>query len=73
MLTDSNGNSRLAVSTSFGYYRFADVPAGETYIISARGKRYTFSQPSQVLNITEDTEGINFVGNGFNNLLFDVK
>jgi len=63
MLTDSNGNSRLAVSTSFGYYSFADVPAGETYIISARGKRYTFSQPSQVLNITEDTEDVDFIAN----------
>ena len=70
---DSQGNVRTAISKSFGHYRFMEVAAGETYIISARGKRYTFSQPSQVLNITEDTEGINFVGNGFNNLLFDIK
>ena len=62
-LTDSNGNTRMAVSSSFGYYRFADVAAGETYIISARGKRYTFSQPTQVLNINEDTDGINFIAN----------
>lgn len=72
-LTDSQGNVRTAISKSFGHYRFTEVAAGESYIISATGKRYTFSQPSQVLNITEDTEGINFVGNGFNNLLFDIK
>jgi len=62
-LTDSNGNTRMAVSSSFGYYRFADVAAGETYIISARGKRYTFIQPTQLLNINEDTDGINFIAN----------
>ena len=62
-LTDSNGNNRLAVSTSFGYYRFEDVAAGETYVISASAKRYTFIQQSQVLNINEDTEGINFIAN----------
>ncbi|MCY7347919.1 MAG: hypothetical protein LH614_17105, partial [Pyrinomonadaceae bacterium] len=62
-LTDMNGSSRLAVSTTFGYYRFNDVAAGETYIISASAKRYTFSQPSQVLNINEDTEDVNFIAN----------
>jgi len=62
-LTDSNRNTRMAVSTSFGYYRFEDVAAGETYIISARGKRYTFIQPTQVLNINEDTEDVNFIAN----------
>ncbi|CAN5439737.1 hypothetical protein BH20ACI1_BH20ACI1_14230 [soil metagenome] len=62
-LTDSNGNNRLAVSTAFGYYRFEDVAAGETYIISASAKQYTFSQPTQVLNINEDADGINFIAN----------
>ena len=46
---------------SFGYYRFEDVAAGETYIITAVSKRFTFTQSSQVLNINEDTEGINFL------------
>lgn len=62
-LTDSNGNNRLAVSTTFGYYHFKDVAAGETYIISASAKRFTFIQQSQVLNINEDTDGINFIAN----------
>ena len=53
----------MATTTSFGYYRFEEVAAGETYIISASAKRYTFSQQTQVLNINEDTEGINFIAN----------
>jgi hypothetical protein len=60
-LTDSNGQVRTARTTSFGYYRFDDVQAGETYILSAIGKRYTFSQPVQVLNINEETDAVNFI------------
>jgi hypothetical protein len=63
-MTDTNGNVRTAISTSFGYYRFTDVAAGETYIFAPRAKRYTFTQSSQVLNINEDTEGVNFTGSG---------
>lgn len=60
-LTDSNGQVRTASTSSFGYYRFLDVQAGETYILSAVGKHYTFSQPIRVLNINEDTDTVNFI------------
>ncbi len=63
-LTDSNGNNRLAVSTAFGYYRFEEVAAGESYIISASAKRFTFSQPSQVLNLNADNNDVNFIADG---------
>ncbi len=61
-MTDVNGNIRTAITSSFGYYRFTDVAAGGTYIFSASGKRFTFSQPAQVLNINGDNNGINFIG-----------
>ncbi len=62
-LTDSNGQVRTARTTSFGYYRFDAVQAGETYILSAIGKHYTFSQPTQVLNVNEETTEVNFIAN----------
>lgn len=61
-LTDSNGNTRSTQSGASGYYRFDNVQAGETYIITARSKRFTFSQQSQILNVTEDINDINFIG-----------
>ncbi|MDQ4121541.1 MAG: CSLREA domain-containing protein [Acidobacteriota bacterium] len=60
MLTDSAGESRIVVSNAFGYYRFTDVSAGGTYIISATDKRYIFANPTQALLISEETNGINF-------------
>ena len=63
-MTDENGNVRTAITGAFGYYRFEDVAAGETYIITATGKRFKFTQSSQVLNVDEETNDVNFVGVG---------
>ncbi len=62
-LTDSSGQTRTATTTTFGYYRFTNVNAGETYIITAKGKRFEFAQPTQILNVNEDADGVNFVAN----------
>ncbi|MEJ7848830.1 MAG: dockerin type I domain-containing protein [Pyrinomonadaceae bacterium] len=62
-LTDSSGATRTAISTTFGYYRFDNVRAGETYIITATGKQYEFSPPTQVINVNEDTVDISFTAN----------
>ncbi len=62
-LTDSRGQVRTATTTASGYYQFDDVQAGDTYILTATGKRYTFSQPSQVLNVNEETTEVNFIAN----------
>jgi hypothetical protein len=62
-VTLPSGETRTTVSGAGGYYQFADIPAGETYIFSASAKHYVFTQPTQIRNITEDTEDINFVAN----------
>ena len=62
-LTDADGNLRIARTSAFGYYRFTDVAAGQTYIISAASRRYTFNQSSQALSLNNDADGINFIAN----------
>jgi len=62
-LTDSNGAIRTTITDSSGYYSFADVSAGITFILTVKAKHFTFNQPTQVLNISDDTADINFVGN----------
>jgi hypothetical protein len=41
-MTDRNGQERTVVTNSFGYYRFVDVQAGETYVFRVSAKKYTF-------------------------------
>ncbi|MGI8639828.1 MAG: carboxypeptidase-like regulatory domain-containing protein [Pyrinomonadaceae bacterium] len=60
-LTDSGGETRRVYTNPFGFYRFDDVPAGETYIISANHRFLQFTQNAQVRFIGEDTFEIDFL------------
>jgi hypothetical protein len=61
-ITDGQGRSRTVVTDKGGYYRFTDVEAGQTYIVGVKAKQYIFSQPSQLLNVNDESNDINFVG-----------
>jgi hypothetical protein len=58
-LTDSQGESRTALTGKGGRFRFTNVTAGETYIISVSSKRYTYSP--QVITVNEDLTELNFM------------
>lgn len=57
-ITDASGASHTAVTNPFGYYRFKEVEAGETYIFSVSHKRYQFNP--QVVFVAEQVEQLNF-------------
>lgn len=59
-LTDANGATRAARTNSFGYYRFTDVPAGATYVVSAAHKQFAFTP--LVVNAADDLTEVNLVG-----------
>ncbi|MBC7797122.1 MAG: carboxypeptidase regulatory-like domain-containing protein, partial [Pyrinomonadaceae bacterium] len=62
-LTGGNlSETRYANSNAFGFYRFENLPTGNSYVISARGKRFTFSEPTQIVNLTEDQNAVDFIG-----------
>lgn len=58
-LTGQNGETKTAMTNSLGYYQFADVRAGETYVLNVFSKRYTFSP--QVVAVNEDLTELNLV------------
>jgi hypothetical protein len=57
-LTDMQGNARTVTPVKGGIFRFRDVAAGETYIlsVSVRGVNYA----PQIITVTEDMNGITF-------------
>lgn len=66
MLTLQNsgsGTTVSAISNSFGYFRFTEQPAGETYLLSIAAKKYTFNPNVQVINLTSSINDLVFVGN----------
>ncbi|HEX9929598.1 MAG TPA: carboxypeptidase-like regulatory domain-containing protein [Pyrinomonadaceae bacterium] len=59
VLVEADGTVRYAVTNSFGYYRFADVPAGQSATLEVRSKRYGFAP--QVINVNEEMSNLNFI------------
>ena len=60
-LVAQDGSARIARSSSFGYYRFGDVMAGETYFVSISTKRFSFSQPTIVVSVLDEIAGLDFI------------
>ncbi len=58
-MIDSQGISRSARTSTFGYYRFDEVQAGETYFLSVSAKRYQFE--SRVVSINDEITDLDFV------------
>jgi hypothetical protein len=48
-------------STSFGYYRFDDVPTGQTYLLSIRSRRYAFDPPERLIVLRDEALSEDFV------------
>jgi hypothetical protein len=61
ILTDSNGNQRTAQTTSFGYYDFSNIEAGETVTITAKARRFQFLQSTIVRTTNQSVTDADFV------------
>ncbi len=59
-LYDETGNRRSALTSSLGYYSFADIKAGETVTIAASSRRYRFQPITRTIN--ESLSDVDLVG-----------
>jgi hypothetical protein len=59
-LTGGSGVSRSSLSTSFGYFRFDNVEAGQTYVIGIQSKRYQFANGTQIIPVTDEITDLVF-------------
>jgi CSLREA domain-containing protein len=59
ILTDAAGNMRSARSSSFGFYRFEGIAAGQVYVVSVESKRSRFTP--RVVNVTENLSDLDFI------------
>jgi hypothetical protein len=61
ILTEANGTQRTAVTGSFGYYRFDEIEAGQTVVVSIRSKRFTFNPSSRIVSLTDSVADLDFI------------
>lgn len=57
-----NGELARTMTAAFGYYRFENVPAGESYIVQVSSKWYSFAEPVRVVNVVDEVSNLDFVG-----------
>lgn len=58
VLTDGQGNTRMAVTSTFGAYRFEGVAAGEAVVLTVRSKRYYYAP--MFLNVEDGLTNVDF-------------
>ena len=51
---------RRTLTTSFGYFTFDDIEAGQVYIITVSSRRYGFAQPTQAIAVFDNIAGLIF-------------
>lgn len=57
-ITLPNGETRYAMTSSFGFYRFDNVAIGESYVVNVQHKTHQFSP--QIIAVFEAMENVNF-------------
>ena len=62
-LTAANGTMRQVRTSDSGVYRFDNVAAGESYVVSVSSKLATFAVPSRLINVAEDVSDADFLAN----------
>ena len=58
-ITDQSGAVRVATTNSFGFYRFENVEAGSSYVVSAASKRYRFG--ARVVNVSDTLTDLDLI------------
>ena len=60
-LTSKNGIVVTARTSTFGYFRFDELEAGRTYILTVEARLYSFARPSAIVTATDSVTDIAFI------------
>jgi hypothetical protein len=44
-----------------GFYGFNDLPVGESYVITVKSRRFTFTNPTRIISLQQDVTGEDFI------------
>jgi hypothetical protein len=60
-LIDQAGIVRRTRSSTFGYFRFDDIEAGQSVIVSVSANRYRFTTQTQLIDLVDNVTDVDFV------------
>jgi subtilisin family serine protease len=56
------GETRMALTNAFGYFRFDYVEVGGFYVVRAQNRRYTFTNNPYSFTLSDNFTSMNFIG-----------
>jgi SdrD B-like domain/Carboxypeptidase regulatory-like domain len=62
-LVQADGTVDSTLTTSFGYYRFDGIPAGQSVTLAVSARRFGFANPTRVLNMADSFANVDFIAN----------
>jgi hypothetical protein len=60
-LAEWDGTVHTATTGPFGYYRFTDIPAGQTVVMSIASKRFAFKRSSRLVTINDSLADFDWI------------
>ena len=61
-LIEAGGETKFAITSPFGYYRFGDIESGRTYILTIKSKIYVFENSPRVVTVNDEIANLDFIG-----------
>jgi hypothetical protein len=58
-MTDQGGNTVYALTNPFGYYHFDGVASGQSYVMTATSKQYTFA--ARTVSVSDNITDLDFI------------
>jgi len=62
-LIEEDGTVHNALTGPFGYYRFVDIPSGQSVVMNIRSKRFSFDNPTRLITLKDELVGFDWVAN----------
>lgn len=54
LIDATTGETRSAISSSFGYYKFENIYVGQTYILTVSAKRFQFEPNTRIITLLDE-------------------
>lgn len=61
IMNTRTGETRWTRTGTFGAYKFAELAAGEVYILTVYSTKFSFTQPTRILSFNESVSGEDFI------------
>jgi hypothetical protein len=61
LVNGATGETKITMTSSFGYYTFTDLEVNELYVLNVNHKRFTFGESQRAISLTDNLADVQFI------------